>query len=257
MSVSYFEMTMTHDGRGASLTLDRAPLNVMTIEMMEQVNAALLELRDNTRLKVLVLRGRGEAFCCGVDVNEHTEEKIPRLLQVFHRMFETIRLLDVVTVAAVHGPAIAGGFELAIGCNLVVAAESATFQLPEVRQGVFPPVAAVVLPRAAPRRKAMEWILLGDRLRAQELYNFGLVNRVWPDARFETELTAFLDTLTSRSGPVMQLARRAQTESYYSTFEEALYKVENLYLRELITLDDPHEGIRAFLEKRQPQWRDG
>ena len=257
MSTSFFEMITTYDGRAASLALDRPPLNVMNIEMMEQVNAALLELRENRRLKVLVVRGKGEAFCCGVDVTEHTEEKVPRLLQVFHRMFETLRLLDVVTVAAVHGPAVAGGFELAIGCNLVVAAESATFQLPEVRQGVFPPVAAVVLPRAAPRRKAMEWILLGDRLRAQELYDFGLVNRVWPDARFARELTAFIDALTSLSGPVMQLARRAQTESYYSTFEEALYKVENLYLRELIALEDPHEGIRAFLEKRPPQWRDG
>lgn len=257
MSESYFQLGTSHDGRAARLTLDRPPLNVLSIEMMEGINSALLDLRSQEGLKVVVVQGAGEAFCCGVDATEHTEDKIVRLLQVFHRIFETIRLLDVVTVSAVHGRAVAGGFELAIGCNLVVAGESATFQLPEVRQGVFPPVASVILPRAAPRRKAMEWILLGEELPASQLYDFGLVNRVWPDDRFADELEQFIGQLTALSGPVLQLARRAQTESYYSTYEEALYKVENLYLRELITLDDPHEGIRAFLEKRPPQWRDG
>lgn len=257
MSTSNLMQDVTHDGQAVRLTLNRPPLNVMNIEMMEEVNSALLGLRDREGLKVVVLRGAGGVFCCGVDANEHTEDKIARLLQVFHRIFETIRLLEVVTVAAVDGRAVAGGFELAIGCNLVVASESATFQLPEVSQGVFPPVASVILPRAAPRRKAMEWILLGDVLRAQELYNFGLVNRVWPDDRFDAELDAFVGRLASLSAPVMQLARRAQIESYYSTYEEALYKVENLYLRDLMVLDDPHEGIRAFLEKRPPQWRNG
>lgn len=247
---------LTYEGGVATLTLDRPPLNVMNIEMMEQMNEAILELRGRTDLKVLVIRGKGKAFSAGVDVADHTKDKVTRMIQVFHRIFESIRLLDVIAVAAVHGRALGGGFELAIGCNLVVASESARFALPEIKLGVFPPLACVVLPRAAPRRKAMEWILMGEEITAQELSAYGLVNRIVPDDRFDDELAAFVERITNKSGPVLTLAKRAQTESYYAAYEEALYKAENLYLRELMALEDSHEGIRAFMEKRAPTWRD-
>ncbi len=247
---------LTYEGGVATLTLDRPPLNVMNIEMMEQMNEAILELRGRSDLKVLVIRGKGKAFSAGVDVADHTRDKVTRMIQVFHRIFESIRLLDVIAVAAVDGMAFGGGFELAIGCNLVVASESARFALPEIKLGVFPPLACVVLPRAAPRRKAMEWILMGEEITAQELSAYGLVNRVVPNDRFEDELRTFVAKITSKSRPVLILAKRAQTESYYAAYEEALYKAENLYLRELMALDDAHEGIKAFMEKRAPTWRD-
>jgi len=247
---------LTCEGSVATLTLDRPPLNVMNIDAMEQINDALAELRGRRDVKVLLFRGRGKAFSAGVDIADHTRDKVARMLQVFHRIFESIRMLDVIAVAAVDGLAFGGGFELAIGCNLVVASESARFALPEIDVGVFPPLACVVLPRATPRRKAMEWILTGEEITAAELQSFGLVNRVFPDDRFERELQRFVGVLTSKSGPVLQLAKRAQIESYYATYEEALYKAENLYLRELMPLADAQEGIQAFLEKRKPQWRD-
>ncbi|UCF40858.1 MAG: enoyl-CoA hydratase/isomerase family protein, partial [Gemmatimonadota bacterium] len=157
---------------------------------------------------------------------------------------------------AVDGMALGGGFELAIGCNLVVASESAKFAVPEIKLGVIPPVACVVLPRAAPRRKAMEWILTGEEIAARELEAYGLVNRVFPDDAFEAGLDAFVGELTSKSGPVLMLAKRAQMESYYAAYEEALYKAENLYLHDLMALHDAQEGIQAFIEKREPKWRD-
>lgn len=244
-----------YEGGVATITLDRPPLNLMNIEMMEEINAALLELRDHPELKALVIRGSGDTFSAGVDLHDHTRDRVSRLLQVFHRIFETIRLLDVVTIAAVHGRACGGGFALALGGNLVVATESARFGLPEINMGLFSPLPAVILPRAGPRRKAMEWILMGDEISAQELNRFGLVNRIVPDDAFEAGIGDIVSRITSKSGPVLALAKRAQTESYYSTYEEALYKVENLYLRELMALTDPQEGIEAFLEKREPRWR--
>ncbi len=155
-----------YQGSVVTLTLNRPPHNLMNLEMMEQVNSALLELRSRDEVKVLVFRGRGEVFCCGMDVHELTPDKTTRVLQVFHRIFETVRLLDVIAVAAVHGAALGSGFELAIGCNLVVATASARFAVPDIKLGLFPPLACVVLPRAAPRRKAMEWILTGDEIAA-------------------------------------------------------------------------------------------
>lgn len=252
----YDHVDVGYDGGVATLTLNRPPLNLLSIEVLEQVNAALLELRDHNELKVLVVRGRGKAFSSGLDLADHTRDKVARLLQVFHRTFETIRLLDVIAVAAVDGIAYGGGFQLAIGCNLIVASKSARFRLPEITAGAFPPLAAVVLPRAGPRRKAMEWILTGDQIDATELAQYGLVNRVYPDKEFEKGLRDFIGRLTNKSGPVLQLAKRAQIESYYSTYEEALYKVENLYLRELMALHDVEEGIAAFREKREPRWKD-
>lgn len=253
MPQKYVEVTA--EGGVATLTLNRPPLNLLNIEMMEQVNVALLELRPRKELKVLVLRGAGKAFSSGLDIADHSRDKVARLLQVFHRIFETIRLLDLVAVAAVDGIAYGGGFQLAIGCNLIVASESARFALPEISVGTFPALACVVLPRAGPRRKAMEWILMGEEIPVQELHQQGLVNKVLPRDQFEQGLAAFVGQLTSKSGPVLQLAKRAQTESYYSTYEEALYKVENLYLRELMPLADVQEGITSFLEKRAPVWK--
>lgn len=245
----------TYEADVATLTLDRQPHNIMNIEMMEQVNSALLDLRDHRELKVLVIRGRGPAFCGGVEIGDHTRERVGRMMQVFHRIFDTMRMLDVIAISAVDGPALGGGFELAIGCNMVLASESATFALPQIEMGVFPPLAAVVLPRASLRRKAMEWILTGEEISAQELERFGLVNRVFPDDQFEEKLQEFVGKLTAKSGPVLQLAKRAQFEAYYSAYEEALSKVENLYLRDLMALEDAREGIESKLQGRKPEWR--
>lgn len=255
MTAPFVVLEMSHEGQVARLTLQRPPDNLLSLEMMEAINVALLGLRDAPDLKVLVVRGSGTAFCSGIDLSEHSRDRVTRLVQVFHRIFETIRLLNVVSIAAVNGRAIAGGFALALGCNMVVARRSVRFSLPEVRRGLFPPVPCVILPRAAPRRKAMEWILLGEEIPADELAAFGLVNRVFPDEAFESGLDEMVSRLITTSGPVLQLARRAQMESYYATYEEALFKVENLYLRDLLALQDPHEGIQATLEAREAQWR--
>lgn len=246
---------VSHDGMVATITLRHPPSNLLHIEMIEEINSALLALRGQAGLKVLVLRGQGDVFCGGLDLREHNRDKVGRLMQVFHRVFETMRLLEVISVAAVNGRAVGAGFELALGCNLVVASASARFSLPEVGMGVFPAVACVVLPRVSPRRKAMEWILLGESIAASELASFGLVNRVFPEGDFDVGLNGFLGQLIANSGPVMQFARRAQTESYYATYEDALYKAENFYLRDLMGLSDPHEGVRAHLEQRPPRWR--
>ncbi len=239
----------------ATIFFDRRPDNLLNIDMMEEVNNALLMIRRSRSIGVLVLRGADRVFSKGIDLSEHTRERIQRLLQVYARIFETIRLMDVIAVAAVEGEALGGGFELCLGCNLIVASEDATFALPEIERGVIPPIACIVLPRVVPRRRAMEWILTGNRIDVQQLYHDGLLNRIFPSGRFEEGLEAFLGELTAKSAPILQLAKRAQYEAYYSTYEEALYKVQNLYLRDLVELEDVQEGVRAYLEGRDAEWR--
>jgi enoyl-CoA hydratase/carnithine racemase len=238
----------------ATLTLDRPPDNLLGIDAMDEINRALLELRGRDGLEVLVIRGAGGLFSQGLDLADHGKERLQRMLQVYSRIFETLRMIDLVSIAAVQGRAWGSGFELALGCNLIVAADDASFRLPEVDRGLIPHIAAIVLPRVVPRRRAMEWILTGREIPLSELSGVGLVNRIFPSAKFEDHLAGFVAELTTKSGPVLQLAKRAQYESYYSTYEEALYRVQNLYLRELMELEDAEEGIRAELEDREPRW---
>lgn len=101
----------------------------------------------------------------------------------------------------------------------------------------------------------MEWILTGNAIDVHQLHADGLVNRVFPTGGFEEGLDGFVEELTSKSAPVLQFAKRAQSEAYYSTYEEALYKVQGMYLRDLVELEDVQEGVRAYLEGRPPTWR--
>lgn len=253
--MAYDNVRIDREDQWAKLVLDRPGGNLLNIDVMEELNEALLELRGQHGLEVLVICGSGETFCEGLDLAEHRRERLQRLLQVYSRIFETIRMIDLITIAAVNGKAWGSGFELALGCNLIVAADDASFRLPEIERGVIPHIAAIILPRVVPRRRAMEWILTGNEVPASDLHGFGLINRLFPADGFDDGVASFARELTDKSGPVLQLAKRAQYEAYYSTYEEALYRVQNLYMRELIELEDAGEGIRAHLEGRKPVWK--
>jgi enoyl-CoA hydratase/carnithine racemase len=240
--------------RSATLTLARPPENLLHIDMMDEVNEGLLALRGKAGLDVLVIRGGGGGFSRGLDLADHRKERLQRMLQVYSRIFETLRMMDMVSIAAVEGRAWGSGFELALGCNLIVTSATASFRLPAIDRGLIPHIATIILPRVLPRRRAMEWILTGNEITPRELYEVGLINRIFEPESFDAELEGFVGELTNKSGPVLQLAKRAQYEAYYSTYEEALYRVQNLYLRELMELDDAEEGVRAYREGREPRW---
>ncbi len=235
--------------------MSRAPANLLNIEMVEEMNDVLLGLRARRSLEVLIIRGTPECFSDGFDLNELGTARTQRLLQVYMRLFETLRMMDLIEIAAVEGRARGAGFEVALGCNLLVAAQNATFALPETSMGLFPPIAVGILPRIAPRRKAMEWILTGNEITAAELHHHGLINRLLPEADFDRQLQAFAAEITEKSGPVLALAKRAQFEAYYSTFPEAMSRAQSIFLRDLMELEDAREGVRARLENRKPQWK--
>ena len=253
--MEYDFITLEIDDRVATLGLSRPPANLLNIRMMEEINDALLSLRQHADLQVVVLRGADDGFSEGLDLKEHGPKRVQRLIQVFMRIFETLRMMNIISIAAVRGRAHGAGFELALGCNLIVASETADFALPQVKTGIIPPVACAVLPRIAPRRRAMEWILTGNSIPAQRLEHDGVVNRLLPTRRFEAELKKFVGQITDKSGPVLQLAKRAQFEAYYSTFPDALASIQTLYLKELVDLHDSREGTKAAREEREPVWQ--
>jgi cyclohexa-1,5-dienecarbonyl-CoA hydratase len=242
------------EGRTAWVTLDRPPLNVMNVPMLGAMGKAVRELLAHT--DVLVFESASpRAFSVGVEVKDHDAGKAGDMLDVFHDIFRQLARANAVTVAAVQGHCLGGGMELATFCDFVLATESATFGQPEIKLGCFPPVALVTLPAMAGLRAAMDLILTGRTITAREARELGLVSRLVPDGNLATAVSQLISELRGLSPAVLRMTRRALWRHFGMDFEKALAEAENLYLNELMKTEDAQEGIRAFLEKRQPVWR--
>ncbi|MBI4607894.1 MAG: enoyl-CoA hydratase/isomerase family protein [Candidatus Rokubacteria bacterium] len=243
------------DGAVARITLARPPLNILTIEMMEELNAALRECSRRPETKALVLAAEGKAFSAGVAVEDHLGDSVKPMLEAFHQIFRHIRSLDCPTLAVVQGPALGGGAELATFCDLVIASETATLGQPEIRVGVFPPIAAVHYPTRVGLARTLQLLLSGDVVSAREAERIGLVDRVVPPEQLEAAVADALGRFTDKSAVVLRLAKRAVREASGRSFEAALAALEALYHDELMRSEDAAEGLRAFVEKRPPVWK--
>jgi cyclohexa-1,5-dienecarbonyl-CoA hydratase len=244
-------------GCARRFTLDRPPLNVLDTELLSELARALGELARDGDAKLLVLTGRGTAFCAGVDVADHAADRVERTLDLFHGVIRSLLELPIPVIAALNGHALGGGCELALACDLVIASEGAKLGQPEIGLGVFPPVAAVFLPRLLGAQRALDLILTGRTVSSTEAQAMGLVTRVVAADRFAEEVTRCVERLSSLSGPVLRMAKRAVRDGVQGDVGDALARAERLYLTELMRLRDPHEGIAAFLEKRSPVWSEG
>lgn len=240
----------------AWLTLDRPPLNVLNIAMMRQLTEQLAQLRD-ANVKGIVLGATGKAFCVGVDVAEHTDDRVAEMIHSFHDLFRALWALPQPLLAVVGGAALGGGMELALACDFIVAADGATFGQPEVKVGVFPPIAALLLPRLTSRQAALECVLLGDIWSAQRAYELGLINAVVSSERLEQTASDWTDKMSALSAPILRLAKKATLIGWdQQELDSRLVQIEKLYLDDLMKLGDTHEGLNAFIEKRAPQWQD-
>jgi cyclohexa-1,5-dienecarbonyl-CoA hydratase len=157
-------------------------------------------------------------------------------------------------IALVDGPALGGGCELVAACDIVIASERARFGQPEIKLGVFPPVAAILLPRIIGEKRARELIMLGDMIDAAEALRLGLVNYVVPAAELEPRLRNVLAKLRDLSAAALAMTRRALDLGAQNNFQTVLTEIEDLYLLELMKTEDAHEGVRSFMEKRKPEW---
>jgi cyclohexa-1,5-dienecarbonyl-CoA hydratase len=240
---------------GASwLTLRRPPVNVLDVATVREMRRALKDLPTRHDLKVLVIRsGLPGTFSAGTDVSDHRRERVGQMLGAFHRLIVFLDQIPQATLAAVDGRCLGGGCELALSCDVVLATPRASFALPEIDLGCFPPVAAVTLPRLA-GRTAHEMVLLGEPLSAEEALSRGLVNRVVEDVAAAT--ADWVSRLAAKSGSALALARRALRQGARGSLAKALARTERTYVEELTRTRDSEEGIAAFLEKRRPRWTD-
>lgn len=248
-----FIKTKSEDGV-AAITLDRPPLNVLNIEMMEELILALKWAGDQPDA-VVSITGEGKAFSAGVDIADHTPDKVEQMIDVFDRLFLAMSDIQKPIAALVNGAALGGGYEIVIFCDLVVASEKAKLGQPEIQVGVFPPIACYVLPRLLSWPLAMEIILSGDIFDAARGEQIGLVNKVFPADNFPDQAKEFLARFTKLSPAVLALAKKAALAGMGKDFKDGLKAIDQVYLEELMNTEDAVEGLQAFMEKRKPTWR--
>jgi cyclohexa-1,5-dienecarbonyl-CoA hydratase len=238
------------------IILNSPPLNILTIAMMKEIITAVKEASKDQNLKVLVFRAEGKHFSAGADVAEHTADRVKEMIGVFSEMFQSISEVRGVTIAVVDGSALGGGCELATFCDMVLASERAKFGQPEILLGVLPPVAAVVFPRLIGRNKAMELILSGKIISANEAEKIGLVNHIFPVEDFSVKVDEFVRGFTNLSASSIAITRKLIDRTLKLPIKEGLKLADETYLDELMKTEDANEGLKAFLEKRKPVWKD-
>jgi cyclohexa-1,5-dienecarbonyl-CoA hydratase len=240
----------------ARLVLRRPPANVLSIEMMEDINQAFESLEYQREVKLVVLSAAGKYFSAGFDLGDHLGDRAYMMLEGFRRIFENLFKLDKPTLAVVAGPALGAGSILAAGCDMVLAGASAKFGQPEIKGGVFNTVAAALLPRLVGRKRAFEMMLGGGGLSAAEAERVGLISRAVPDESLEAEAAVLIQRFQEGSAPVLQLTRRAMCNAMDLPFSDALRQAEDVYLNQLMATEDMEEGLRAIMAKRKPAWKD-
>jgi len=235
-----------------TITLDKAPGNVIDIALCEQLRPAIAAAAAAAEGKVLVLRAAGKHFSFGASVEEHLPDRAPDMLAAVGGVIRDLIRLPYPTVAGVQGSCLGGGLELVLACGIVIVEESAILASPEIQLGVFAPAATALL-----SGRAVEDVLLtGRSLNATEALQIGIVNSIAPAGGLDAKIDAFVsEYFVPRSALSLRLATKAVRDPHRADIERRLDEAERLYLEELLPTHDGVEGISAFLEKRPPVWK--
>ena len=237
------------------IIFNNVPLNILTIGMMEQINKALEGFMEDQSLKAVIFDHNGKTFSAGVDIGDHIGDNAPKMIKEFHGIFRKLNKLKCPTIASVKGAALGGGCEIAVFCDIVLTSDKAKFGQPEIKVGVFPPIAVLAFPQIIGNKKAFELIMLGEIIDAQEAQRLGISNHIFPIEEYEQEFVEFIKSLNDISTIILQYTKKAYKKALGIDFETKLDEIEEFYLKELMSTHDANEGLQAFLEKRSPNWQ--
>src|ERR1700691_482034 len=238
----------------ARIALLHPPLNVIDIPMMEELAQALAEIERRSDVSIVVLSGEGKAFSAGVDVAAHTPDRVEEMLTKFHGVIRALVSTKKVTIAAVHGHCLGGGAELAMVCDVVYTTASAQWGFPEIKLGCYPPVACTALAALVGQKRVAELILTGRTISGNEAADMGLANRAVRDEELDATVNRTMQELLRLSPAALAVTKKAFYAWDAMHFDKGLARAEKIYLEELMKTADAQEGVRAFVEKREPKW---
>jgi cyclohexa-1,5-dienecarbonyl-CoA hydratase len=238
----------------ARMVLRHPPLNVIDIPMMEELAQALAEIESRSDVSVIVLSGADKHFSAGVDVAAHTPDKVEEMLSKFHAVIRALVASKKVTIAAVDGHCLGGGAELAMVCDVVYTTASAQWGFPEIKLGCYPPVACTALAALVGQKRVAELILTGRTISGNEAADMGLANRAVRDEELDATVNRTMQELLRLSPAALAVTKKAFYAWDAMHFDKGLARAEKIYLEELMKTADVQEGVRAFVEKREPKW---
>jgi enoyl-CoA hydratase/carnithine racemase len=248
------------DGHAATVTMNRPEQrNPLSAVMLRELAAAFTWCRQEPEIRVVVLTGAGDrAFCAGADLSSFnggmSDLERHRSRDLFVELFSLMVGLGKPIVGRINGHALAGGFGLACSCDLLVSTDTATFGTPEINVGIWPMMIHAILSRNIPRKVLLEMEMLGDRWTATQLEGFGVINRVVPPDQLDSAVKEMVDKLAKKSPVAMRLGRDSFYRQQDMEFQAALTYLHSQFT--LITLtEDSKEGIKAFFEKREPDFK--
>lgn len=254
MNGNRVQTEVTHNGQVVRILLAAPKANIIDCAMMEELEHSFQSISGST--KAVVLTHEGPHFSFGASIEEHLPSNIAGTLKKLGDLLRTIVSSPAPVIAAVRGQCLGGGLELALACDLIVADETAQFALPEIKLGVFPPAGAALLPVRIGASRASELVLTGESWSASKAASAGLVRRAFTAGQLESSMEEWLQAdFLPRSAIALRHAVQAARRPIMRALEHDLPELERLYLNELMMHADPEEGIRAFMEKREPRWK--
>jgi len=253
----YQYILVERDERVGIVTLNRPEqLNALNFQLVHELGDALQEFDRDETIGCIIITGSGEkAFAAGADIKEMADKSLVEMMIGGFEAWEGIRHIHTPLIAAGNGYALGGGCELALHCDMIVASENARFGQPEISIGIIPGAGGTQrLARTLGKYRTMEMVLTGAQVTAQELANHGVVNRVVPKGEHLTEAIKLAKTVASQAPIAVRLAKEAIQAAFETSLEEGLdIERKNFFL--LFSTEDMREGMRAFIEKRKPQFK--
>lgn len=251
------DIVSSRNGAWRRIILGGGRGNLLSLELIRALGAAIHTLESERGIKWLTIEGTGGEFSYGARIQEHTPEMMTTVLPETHRIIKRLLAFPAATAALVEGRCLGGGFELALACDDMIATDSATFGLPEIRLAAFAPAAAAILPLRVGASRASRAIVTGQLQGAEYWHDAGLVSMVAPQARLLDAAGAWFDAhLSPHSAAALSHAALAARLTLRAQAEPALAAAERDYLGGLLKTADATEGVNAWLEKRPPVWKD-